>query len=327
MRERERLLASIAATIGNYRAGEIAAPTPDHIERWISQFGEGVREPMLTELDHVMKQTYIPKATVQTFLSNLLKNQKLAGADPCSFWRNVKFLDIQAGGNSQRDMLAMFNSALQAECGFGIQECGSDPEAYVYLDDALFSGNRVRNDLSSWVRSTAPEKAKAFVVMIALHRGGQYYASQAIQDAARAVKKEIALSWWRCIEIEDRRAYTDSSDVLRPVSVPDDELVRTYVAGFTHQPVLRRPGQRGENQFFSSEDGRHLLEQELLKAGVSIRSRSPYLNIYQRPLGNMVLETLGFGSLIVTFRNCPNNCPLAFWAGDPWYPLFPRKTN
>lgn len=53
----------------------------------------------------------------------------------------------------------------------------------------------------------------------------------------------------------------------------------------------------------------------------------PYLNEYQRPLGNMVLETLGFGSMLVTFRNCPNNSPLALWAGDPWYPLFPRKVN
>jgi hypothetical protein len=41
----------------------------------------------------------------------------------------------------------------------------------------------------------------------------------------------------------------------------------------------------------------------------------------------MILETLGFGSTLVTFRNCPNNCPLAFWAGYPWYPLFQRKTN
>jgi hypothetical protein len=53
----------------------------------------------------------------------------------------------------------------------------------------------------------------------------------------------------------------------------------------------------------------------------------PNLNKYQRPLGNMLLETLGFGSLIVTFRNCPNNAPLALWAGDPWHPLFPRTTN
>lgn len=65
----------------------------------------------------------------------------------------------------------------------------------------------------------------------------------------------------------------------------------------------------------------------LLDDGVKIRGMCPHLNKYQRPLGNMILETLGFGSTIVTFRNCPNNAPLAFWAGDPWYPLFPRKTN
>ena len=39
------------------------------------------------------------------------------------------------------------------------------------------------------------------------------------------------------------------------------------------------------------------------------------------------LETLGFGSLIVTYRNCPNNAPLALWVDAPWYPLFPRTTN
>jgi hypothetical protein len=44
-------------------------------------------------------------------------------------------------------------------------------------------------------------------------------------------------------------------------------------------------------------------------------------------LGFTGLRTLGFGSVIVTFRNCPNTCPLPFWAGDPWYPLFPRSTN
>lgn len=83
----------------------------------------------------------------------------------------------------------------------------------------------------------------------------------------------------------------------------------------------------GAAGLFSGENGRGLVEQEFLKAGVGIRDQSPYLTKYQRPLGNSVLETLGFGSMIVTYRNCPNNAPLALWAGDPWYPLFPRKTN
>ena len=95
----------------------------------------------------------------------------------------------------------------------------------------------------------------------------------------------------------------------------------------TYKPHLRTPGQVGGKGIFSSDEARQLLEEEFLKAGVRIRQMCPNLNKYQRPLGNMLLETLGFGSLIVTFRNCPNNAPLALWAGDPWHPLFPRTTN
>lgn len=42
---------------------------------------------------------------------------------------------------------------------------------------------------------------------------------------------------------------------------------------------------------------------------------------------------VGFGSMIATYRNCPNNCPLSMWWGDPeatsgalhWYPLLQRE--
>jgi len=321
------LLKSIASTIADYRAGEIDAPTPEHVETWIKQFDSEVQEPMLEELDHVLTQTYIPKATVQKFLSSLVKNKNLAGGDPCSFWETVKYLDIQGGGNSQREMLGMFASLLQEECDLEIDDCGGDPVAYLYLDDGIFTGNRIRNDIRSWLQSDAPQDAKVHVVTIALHRGGRYYATAGIEEAAQHAGKKIDVQWWRCLTIEDRRTYVDSSDVLRPTSLPDDYLTQEYVQGMQYAPVLRKPGSVGNNKFFSSEEGRHLLEQELLKAGARIRSMCPYLNVYQRPLGNMVLETLGFGSLLVTFRNCPNSCPLAFWAGDPWYPLFPRKTN
>lgn len=327
MSERNRLLKSIAETIADYRAGEIAALSSGHVETWIAQFDEEVQESMLAELDHVLKRTYIPKDTVEKFLSNLVKNKDLAGSDPCSFWENVEFLQIQGGGNSQREMLGMFSSILQSECGLGIDDCSADPEAYLYLDDGIFTGNRVRNDLISWIQADAPQNGTLHVVTIALHCGGQYYARTGIEKTAKDAGKKIDVHWWRCVEIEDRKAYTDTSDVLRPTSVPDDERTREYVQSLKYAPVLRKPGSVGNNKFFSSEDGRHLLEQELLKAGARIRSMCPNLNVYQRPLGNMVLETLGFGSLLVTFRNCPNNCPLAFWVGNPWYPLFPRKTN
>jgi hypothetical protein len=327
MPTRSSALRSIADTIADYRSGEIEPPNPRHVGRWVSQFHEDVQDSILVELDHVLKQTYLSKVDVQDFLRRMLANESLAGSDPCAFWGKVEFLRIQGGGNSQRDMLQLLHPLLLEMCGFGVEESGMNPDAYVYLDDVTFTGNRVLNDMAAWIRSDAPSMAKVYVLTIALHRSGHYYASTRIQEIASTVEKDLDVSWWRGVEVEDRKTYIDESDVLRPTTLPDDQPTQEYVKGLRYPPVLRRPGHIGEMGFFSSEEGRHLLEQELLKAGVRIRSMSPYLNVYMRPLGNMVLETLGFGSLLVTFRNCPNNCPLALWAGDPWYPLFPRKIN
>lgn len=324
---RSVLLASIAATIADYRKGEISPPDAAHVDRWVNQFDPTVQDPLLAELDHVLKKTYITKPEVETFLSSLVTNAELAGTSTCDFWKSANFLSIQGGGNSQREMLRMFDQTLRATCGIGIDQCGSADGPYIYLDDVVFTGNRVKNDLINWLNSSAPASAKVHVIVIAFHRGGQYYAKTQIDEACAAASKTLAINWWRCLEIEDRKSYINDSDVLRPSSLPSDALTQAYIKTLKYQPVIRQGTSVGKNKFFSSDAGRCLLEQEMLKAGLRIRSKCPYLNAYQRPLGNMVLESLGFGSLVVTFRNCPNNAPLALWAGDPWYPLFPRKTN
>src|SRR5258708_7986351 len=56
MTERNDLLASVAATNVD-REGDLAAPTPDHIDRWVDQFDPGVRLPILREMDHVLKKS------------------------------------------------------------------------------------------------------------------------------------------------------------------------------------------------------------------------------------------------------------------------------
>jgi hypothetical protein len=329
MSERKRLLGSIGGIIADYRAGEIPRPTPEHVDQWVSQFGNTVQQPILTEMEHVLGKTYLSKAAVENFLKKLVRNPKLAGTDPASFWRSVTFLDIQGGGNNQREMLALFSSILQNEYGFTVSQCGiTQPTAFIYLDDVLFTGNRILKDLTKWIDTDAPASAIVHVITIGLHSGGQHYAQGRVNAAARAAQKTLSITWWRAVEIEDRKDHTDTSDVLRPTTIPNDPLTEAYVTTLVgYPPVLRKPGNVGPKAFFSSETGRNSLEQEFLKTGAFIRSICPHLNAYQRPLGNMVLKTTGFGSLVVTFRNCPINTPLALWAGNPWYPLFARKTN
>lgn len=327
MPDRVELLQSIASTIADYRQGEIATPDAGHVDRWIKQFDESVQQQILSELDHILNKTYLARTDVEQFLRGVVSLRKLTGNDPRAFWRKANILQIQEAGNSQRDMLKMFETILRSKVGLGLEDCDSSDGPFIYFDDAVFTGNRLKHDLSSWIQSSAPVVARLHVILIGLHLGGQWYANRELKKVAQEAGKKLDIRWWRRLEIEDRKAYQTNSDVLRPTVLPPDPAVKAYAEALKYAPDLRTGTGVGGNKFFSSHSGRILLEQEFLKAGVHIRKECPNLNQYQRPLGNMVLQTLGFGALVVTFRNCPNNCPLAFWVGSPWYPLFPRKTN
>jgi hypothetical protein len=325
MPERTDLLVSIAATTADYRAGEVAAPTPDHVERWVNQFDAEVQLPILREIDHVLKRTYFSKETVGGFLKGLITNDKLVGNDPIAFWRAANFLDIQQGGGSQHDLLSLFDENLRTELGIGINECGGG-STFLYIDDAVFTGGRVKSDLTTWIADAAPQAATVHVLVIAIHEGF-YYNRDKIVSAAQEAGKAIDIKWWRLAMFENRKFNRNSSDILWPVEIPDDAITRAHVGNMGHQPVLRVAGQTGTLSIFSSDAGRQLLEQEFLKAGTRIRQICPNLPEIERPLGHSYLETLGFGSTLVTYRNCPNNAALALWVGNPWHPLFPRKTN
>jgi hypothetical protein len=321
------LRAALAAMISDYRKGEIPTPDASHVDRWISQFPAAVRDPILSELLHVFGRTYFSRVYVQTFIDSIVVNANFAGANPCEFWQGVKVLNLQTAGHSQKDMLTLLGDSLQRQCGLAMGLCGVSPHTYLYLDDAVFSGGRVQSDIINWVKGTAPARAKLAVLVIGSHRLGEWYSTKKIREAAQAVGKVIELKWWRVASYEDRKSEIKNSDVLRPICIPVDPLTQAYVAGLGDAPILRTVGGESPIGVFSSEAGRHLLEQEFLTAGVGVRNACSHFDKYMRPLGRVMFESLGFGSTIVTYRNCPNNAPLVFWAGNPWYPLFPRKTN
>jgi hypothetical protein len=135
--------------------------------------------------------------------------------------------------------------------------------------------------LVEWVTNTAPKTVTINIIVLAYHSGGQWFANQKIQEAANKVGKEVKMQWWRIHELEDRRAYINQSDVLRPVKIPDHDLTQAYAKKLMdkgYPPALRTPGNTGNAKFFSSEEGRDLLEQQFLMKGTEIREQAPFLN-------------------------------------------------
>jgi hypothetical protein len=329
---RRELLESIAGTIADYREGDVPRRTPKNVEHWVSQFPEEAQDGILGEVDHLLSQTYITRDNMTEFLRGLTTHEKFCGGDPKAFWKRANLMDIQRGGNSQRELRAMFGELLKQEVGIELADCGSDDGLFVYLDDGVFGGGRVLQDLSTWIETTAPVDCKVRIVVAVLHTYGEYDVGRKISNLETKTGKKVRLSWWRIVTVENRRYYKNVSDVLWPTVVPSGPLAEAYVRYLTEEEPkyrleLRSPGSIGQKKFFSSDEARILLEQQFLMAGLNIRNMCPNLAENMRPLGNTWLKTFGFGSTIVTFRNCPNNCPLALWVDDPWYPLFPRSTN
>lgn len=336
MSERSKLLASVANTIKDYRAGELPQPSPQHVDRWSTQFDASVQVPMLRELAHVFQHTYFTKSQVSEFFAHQIGHKEIAGAKPREYWRSAHILDIQENGHSQTEIRRLFGEAVTKAYGLDIGKCGKDGGAYIYLDDVLFSGSRIGSDLAKWIAKDAPASANFEVLVIAAHLFGEWKCKGRLNDAAKEAGKKLDFRFWAALRVENRRTYRDTSEVLWPAVIPDDAPLKAYMQEekkFPFEP--RKPGGKLAHPIFTSEEGRQLLERELLLAGIRIRSFSQNPSRALRPLGFSPFG-LGFGSMIVTYRNCPNNTPLALWWGDPdaapghpfskWYPLLPRKT-
>ncbi len=310
MTERDDLLASIADTIKDYRAGEILERTPAHVDRWIQQFSDDVQIPMLRELDYVFRRTYVSQSRTAELLAGI------ANRFPCTFWQAAHILDIQQGGRSQSEIRELFLPILQNKCGSCIDRQDSSGRDYIYLDDAIFSGNRVIHDLSEWTKIDAPNNVTLYIMTIAIHKAGRYWI-QKNEDTWKSGKKiDYRFPMLGGFIFENRLKYRDRSDVLWPTAnvwVSEDFTPRNSASSYT-------------TQIFSSEQGRQLLESEFLNAGIQIINSHTQVSRFLKSLGFSNFEP-GFGSLLVFYRNCANNCPLALWwdVGD-WFPLFPRKT-
>ncbi len=181
----KKLLDGVASIIADYRKGEIEPPDADHVNRWISQFDAEVRDPIFNEIQHVLGRTDITRSSVNKFLKGLSGHEKLTNGKPKKFWTETSILKIQHNGSSQKEMLQILGEILKKEHQVDIDASSQDGDVAVYIDDVVFSGGHVRGDLVEWVTNKAPKKVTIHIIVLAYHSGGQWFADQKIQEAAK----------------------------------------------------------------------------------------------------------------------------------------------
>ncbi|WP_279487900.1 phosphoribosyltransferase-like protein [Aeromonas veronii] len=151
------LIRSISNIIIDYADGEFGKLDEAHVTRWIEQFDKNDQEIVLAETNRILKRTYITKDEFSKFISGLITSTNFATNDPSNFWSNISMSDIQLNGNSQKELVSLVCKRVKDNFGFS-PKVNSNSLHYIYLDDFLFSGNRLISDLKEWIINDAPPK-------------------------------------------------------------------------------------------------------------------------------------------------------------------------
>lgn len=208
---------------------------------------------------------------------------------------------------------------------------------YIYIDDFLFSGNRVLTDIESWIKKSNADNCHVDIALIGLFKRGDYTTKLALKELAETYNRKITFRIMAFTQYmyENRLYYNGKSEVFWPQeTVLSDKSISVYLRAQKYMPKFRVDN--GENNRVFSRSRREQYEYALFKAGLKIIGFCNEPTPVMKPLGYNRFDGFGFGSTVFTYRNCPNNNPLAFWWGDPnytdahpfgkWYPLMQRKT-
>lgn len=334
------LLSSLSHTITDYQTNGILYITPDHIDRWLSQFDAQDQLPILYEMDHIMKRFYFSRSRIKSYISNFIQ-KVISTNDPRTVLSHIQFISTRQSGDSQKMMFHLMEEVLLENYNLALDDIGKqETKIYVYLDDAIYTGNKLRYDSAlQTTHSTLSHAKKLIIYVIAAHRSGLSYALNHVRNSC----ENFSITSYCPFSIEDRRFAGSQLEVLWPEYMAN-ELIESYTGNLLDfdgkklsNGKIFRDASNFPEKLFSSSQGREIVERAFLLKGLEIIQRNKRKAPSMRPLGFMKLASLGFGTFFITYRNIANNCPLVLWWGDPnyspahpfgqWYPLFPRKTN
>ncbi len=332
----EEIFNRIAAIISDYRNGEFGLYDSQHVRTWISQFENDEQEIVLLETLKILELNYITRDKFIAFINDLIDSDVVCVGDKASYWSKVSLLDIQKNGNSQDELNQILECIISKR--YKINDLvGKCSDEFIYLDDFIFSGNRLFSDMQDWILNSAPYKCRICILTIGWFMYGQWDVESRLNKIASNCGKNVKFEFASYTEfrLENRLFRKDLSEVFWPTeSITTLDGYTNWRLGEIFEPKYRIANSV-ENKIFSLLR-REQYEKIMFKYGLKIMGFSSKNSGVVKPLGYSTFKGFGFGSTVFSFRNCPNNNPLAFWWGDPksssshpfskWYPLLQRKT-
>lgn len=350
--QRDIMEKEIASIIKSFRQYSIEQEiNQEHVHKWVSQFSEDTQEIILEETLHILKEWYFGKEKICLFLNEVIeylkhKNRNATEEEPL---RGICFLDIQESGKSQSQLVEMLREEVERKFGCSIKTGIPENEKhYVYLDDGLYTGSRLRKDIKRCLQ-TIPEGACIDVVYMIACQNGMNFSKKELEKLCADRNIVINFHRWREIYNEKTIEKKENGITYQPVQEclwPSSALVRVPEINSYMKKLEELNGKKVYYCFrniryqytegvFSSLVNRDIVEEEFLKKGISILENiQEHKGLY--PLGYNLTPSFGFGSFCASDLNISNTCPIVLWWGnlieknnelDCWYPLLPRRIS
>jgi hypothetical protein len=352
----DELINSIHSELADYRADEEnpdVQMSPDKIRLWINQFEEGLRIPILTELDNIFKKRYCSKKDIKSFLEAIVEklSEDFKFSTPQELIRNSDFLNLQPVGKSQRIMLRLFDELIQEKYGLSLDDCGTISKRYsIYIDDILCTGLTMVSDIKEWSeqnfsanktngQAVADNSTTLVFAYVFIHEKNY---QKKVAEMRHKISNDVYSKhkMYSLIEIENGVSQSSKIDLIFPLEEGQTDRVKEYQAEITNR-VDQRANEKGwktgpnefyrpvnlptNEGFFTTVENRKIVENAFLQKGIQILNNANSQIPNMRALGYSLpsLKDFGFGALCFTWRNVPNNAPLVFWySGGGFTPLF-----
>ena len=339
----DELVLGIVDTVADYRRDDGVAITGDHVAAWATQFHGDDVLAVLRETRAVLEARYVSKASAFDFLESVLRElaRQNSGSDLQRTLAETAFLDIQVVGKSQGALLTMLDEIV-GQYGYRVADCGGRaPKRYIYLDDVLCTGATLFRTMKSWWlapdcsgfarQDSLPKNVTVQYVFIALHR--RYWSHVVHRFAfdtallSRATPRMVSAA----LRIQNDRSATSALDFAFPrrVGLPRSAELFFRSLNVSSSHFFREEERPAMETLFTSAQGRNSFERAILAKGIEIVQSLGNDGLSGHPLGFTFAaeKSFGFGALVFTWRNVPNNSPLVFWHDAPqWTPLFKRRS-
>ncbi len=335
----QQVINSIYEIIKDYRNEDGIHISEGDIMEWGKKFGED-SEFVLSEILHLLKQTYFSKNDAKEILKKFVNDQYVQYGFKSfeEYLQATCFLRLQEYGKSQNVLIDMLDLLIVEKTGKHISDYDNHPKSlYVYLDDILATGGTIRKDILAWLEMNGnAEKIKKGEIklelsLICAHTWGLKFLLYGLMQKYGNINIKCRFAY----EIQNHlKLFNQELNIAIPVKDQPQEVLDYLdsLAAFKYEEyAFRDPSKPEKERFFTSTENRIRYENLILEKGLYIiKQIKNEVNPNIRPLGmiNPNYKTFGLGTHFFTWRNVPNNCPLVFWwqvEGHNWKPLFPAK--